>query len=141
MIILKLKNIKLKIIVFNQIKVYASTYHEIFTFPLLIPLYSPTTWLSAYGRTGSFRFGFFCWAIFNKFFHFYSFFCFYFFTSFGSWSATYILFWSFFSSAFSNITGSIYFRIDFKAFKDSCRTLCQWVYAKWPIIGTSRGNV
>ena len=33
---------------------------EMFTFPLLIPLNSPTTWLSAYGKTGSLRLGFFC---------------------------------------------------------------------------------
>lgn len=112
-----------------------------FTFPLLMPLKSPTMWFSEYGRTGSLRLGFFCWASLNKFFHFSSVLDFYFLIYFGSWIAKNVLFWSFFSNALSKAWESIYFKIAFKAFRDSCKTLCQWVSAIWQIIGTKSGKV
>lgn len=115
--------------------------HAMLTFPLFIPLKSPTMWFYEYGSTGYLRFGFFCWASLNKFFHFYSVLAFYFLIYLGSWIARKVLFWSFFSMALSNAWESIYFRIAFKAFKDSCKTLCQWVSAMWQIMGTSNGKV
>ena len=61
--------------------------HEMLTLPFPIPLNYPTTCAYEYGSTGSLRFGFFCWAIFNNCFHFSSFFILYFFTSLGSYMA------------------------------------------------------
>ncbi len=67
--------------------IYRSFNHEMFTFPLFIPLNSPTTCMSAYGNIGSFKLGFFCWAILNNVFHFSSILAFSFLTNLGSWIA------------------------------------------------------
>lgn len=71
-------------------------HQRMLTLPLLMPLCSPTMWVSTYGRTGSFRFGFLAWAILNRVFHLSSSFVLSFFKFFGSWMRAKLLLVSFF---------------------------------------------
>lgn len=97
---LKILNSLVKFLIMAHNNIFDQTNnHDILTFPLLIPLNYPTTCVSAYGKTGSFKLTFFCWAILKSIFHFYYIFDFSFLIVFGSCNERYILLVSLFYRA------------------------------------------